>query len=203
MPFPVSVFLLSSCGRMMVRIAVVCAGICRMPVCRGLRFTVRDLRRAAYPALHTAISFRKPAEFCGISLTSRGKTVTIKSSLKSLTFYRGVAQLVARLLWEQDVGSSSLFTSTRLSLDAIRAPGSNAFCSATGPRRGLHSVGKAAQVRLSLDAIRTPGSVFFALTNTASGTAADATAASHVGAGFLLSARFCAGGGLPFEGKNQ
>ena len=169
MPFPVLVFLLSSCGRMMVRIAVVCAGICRMPVCRGLRFTVRDLRRAAYPASHTAISFRKPAEFCGISLTSRGKTVTIKSSLKSLTFYRGVAQLVARLLWEQDVGSSSLFTSTRLSLDAIRAP----------------------------------GSVFFALTNTASGTAADATAASHAGAGFLLSARFCAGGGLPFEGKNQ
>ena len=43
----------------------------------------------------------------------------------------------------------------------------------------------------------------FALTNTASGTAADATAASHAGAGFLLSARFCAGGGLPFEGKNQ
>ena len=167
----------------MVRIAVVCAGICRMPVCRGLRFTVRDLRRAAYPASHTAISFRKPAEFCGISLTSRGKTVTIKSSLKSLTFYRGVAQLVARLLWEQDVGSSSLFTSTRLSLDAIRAPGSmlfvqqpargevciqlgsragqaepgcnsrsglDAFCSATGPRRGLHSVEEAAQVRLSL-----------------------------------------------------
>ena len=128
MPFPVLVFLLSSCGRMMVRIAVVCTGICRIPVCRGLRFTVRDLRRAAYPASHTAISFRKPAEFCGISLTSRGKTVTIKSSLKSLTFYRGVAQLVARLLWEQDVGSSSLFTSTRLSLDAIRAPGSNAFC---------------------------------------------------------------------------
>ena len=27
--------------------------------------------------------------------------------------YRGVAQLVARLLWEQDVGSSSLFTPTR------------------------------------------------------------------------------------------
>ena len=26
--------------------------------------------------------------------------------------YRGVAQLVARLLWEQDVGSSSLFTPT-------------------------------------------------------------------------------------------
>ena len=81
--------------------------------------------------------------------------------------------------------------------------GLDAFCSATGPRRGLHSVGEAAQVRLSLDAIRAPGSVFFALTNTASGTAADATAASHAGAGFLLSARFCAGGGLPFEGKNQ
>ena len=28
------------------------------------------------------------------------------------TLYRGVAQLVARLLWEQDVGSSSLFTPT-------------------------------------------------------------------------------------------
>ena len=31
--------------------------------------------------------------------------------------YRGVAQLVARLLWEQDVGSSSLFTSTIFLLD--------------------------------------------------------------------------------------
>ncbi len=29
------------------------------------------------------------------------------------TLYRGVAQLVARLLWEQDVGSSSLFTPTK------------------------------------------------------------------------------------------
>ena len=36
--------------------------------------------------------------------------------------------MVARLLWEQDVGSSSLFTSTtRLSLDAFRAPGSVFF----------------------------------------------------------------------------
>ena len=32
-------------------------------------------------------------------------------SVKNLT--RGVAQLVARLLWEQDVGSSSLFTPTK------------------------------------------------------------------------------------------
>ena len=30
--------------------------------------------------------------------------------------FRGVAQLVARLLWEQDVGSSSLFTSTTFPL---------------------------------------------------------------------------------------
>ena len=32
---------------------------------------------------------------------------------KNLIFYRGVAQLVARLLWEQDVGGSNPFTPTK------------------------------------------------------------------------------------------
>ena len=42
-------------------------------------------------------------------------SITINYNLKAVkraVTNRGVAQLVARLLWEQDVGSSSLFTPT-------------------------------------------------------------------------------------------
>ena len=38
------------------------------------------------------------------------------ADIRAKTAYRGVAQLVARLLWEQDAGSSSLPTPTKTPL---------------------------------------------------------------------------------------
>ncbi len=66
--------------------------------------------------------------------------------------------MVARLLWEQDVGSSSLFTSTRLSLDAIRVPGP-AFSFAL-PLAFAAGIFLSSKPRLSLDAICVPGFCF-------------------------------------------
>ena len=43
--------------------------------------------------------------------TARGSAPALK--LQSKTQYRGVAQLVARLLWEQDAAGSSPVTSTK------------------------------------------------------------------------------------------
>ena len=45
--------------------------------------------------------------FCSIDK----RNIIIYNAMVDKT-HRGVAQLVARLLWEQDVGSSSLFTPT-------------------------------------------------------------------------------------------
>ncbi len=42
-----------------------------------------------------------------------------KASQIKRKYHRGVAQLVARLLWEQDVGSSNLFTPTTKTVDTI------------------------------------------------------------------------------------
>ena len=56
----------------------------------------------------------KPKKILG---TARGRAKQAGTGLKSLTFmlnwiFRGVAQLVARLLWEQDAGCSSHLTPT-------------------------------------------------------------------------------------------
>ena len=43
-------------------------------------------------------------------------SAALARSIRAKTAYRGVAQLVARLLWEQDAGSSSLPTPTKTPL---------------------------------------------------------------------------------------
>ena len=67
--------------------------------------------------------------------------------------------MVECLVWDQDAAGSSPVASTRLSLDAIRVPGS-VFSFAFSPalKAGIFFV--AQTTRLSLDAIRVPGSVF-------------------------------------------
>ena len=59
--------------------------------------------------------------------TDQKMTKTIYLTTVKIILYPGVAQLVARLLWEQDAGSSSLPTRTNFVRKAVRNGGFSAF----------------------------------------------------------------------------
>ena len=52
--------------------------------------------------------------FCVFWVDNVDFSVKLRYNNMAEKTYRGVAQLVARLLWEQDVGGSSPFTPTRM-----------------------------------------------------------------------------------------